>query len=646
MKNNFLKKLTQGLVMMLAIPLLTMCNNPEQKMDDNKAEAKVDATAGESKELMKRAEIDDKYKWDLTDLYADDAAWEADYKSLETMLPKIASFKGKLGNSAEMLLKYLKFEEELNTKFEKVHMYSSLNKDLDLKNEKYQGMYQRVMNLANQLSADASFIQPELLAIPDAKLKSFINSSPEMQHFSHYIDNMVRFKKYTLSEEEEKLMALAGPANQTFQTSYRQYTGADMVYPKVKDENGEEVQMSPARYYTAMTSKDRGYRERAYKAIYEPFMASKNLLSSNYNGHVQTHIFNAKARGYENSLQAALFQNNIPVDVYHNLVDAVNENLDPLQRWCSYKKKKLGVEKMHPYDTYVILFQATEKKYTPDEAMDLCLKALKPLGEEYIKDLKFAFDNRWVDFYETESKRSGAYSTGAAKGVHPYVLMNWGFTLNDVFTLAHEMGHNMHSWYTSNNQDFPYADYPIFVAEVASITNETLLMKYLIDNAETKEEKLFLIETGLNNIKGTFYRQTRFAQFEMEAHEMIEAGTPMTPDSYAKLFGDMYQKYWGPNMEVDEQERNSWPRIHHFYYNFYVYQYATSMAAAEALAAKMIDEGQPAIDKYLAFLKSGKTKYAIETLKVAGVDMTKKEPVLSLIKKANTLLDELEELDK
>jgi oligoendopeptidase F len=629
MKNNIFTKFMMGAIIMMITPFFAEL-----------------ATAQESSELMKRAEIDDKYKWDLTDLYADDASWEADFTKLEGLVKKVGSFKGTLGNSAASLQKYLKFEQEVSTMFEKIHMYSSLSKDLDLKNEKYQGMYQRVMTLVNKLGAEGSYVQPEMLAIPDAKLKSFINSTPELKHYAHYIDNMVRFKKYTLSEDEEKLMALAAPANQTFRTSYGQYTGADIKYPKVTDENGEEVQMSPARYYSAMTNKDRDYRERAYKAIYEPFMASMNMLSSNYNGHIQTHVFNAKARGYDNSLHAALFQNNIPVDVYKNLVNSVNENLDPLQRWCSYKKKKLGVDKMHPYDTYVILFQATEKKYTPDEGMALCLEALKPLGEEYIKDLKFAFENRWVDFYETDSKRSGAYSTGAAKGVHPYVLMNWGFTLNDVFTLAHEMGHNMHSWYTSNNQEFPYADYPIFVAEVASITNETLLMHYLIDNAETKEEKMFLLETGLNNLKGTFFRQTRFAQFEMEAHEMIEAGTPMTPDSYASLFGDMYQKYWGEDMEVDEQERNSWPRIHHFYYNFYVYQYATSMAAAEALAAKMIADGQPAIDKYLAFLKSGKTMYAIETLKVAGVDMTEKAPVLSLIKKANTLMDELEGLDK
>jgi oligoendopeptidase F len=645
MKNNMFTTLTKGLVIMLAIPLLTMCKDPEQKMEDKAADAPKEEVAAESKELPKRSEIDDKYKWDLTDIYETDEAWEADYKKLEGMVGKVASFKGTLGKSADNLYKYLMFEKEVSTLFEKVHMYSSLNKDLDLKNEKYQKMYQRVMNLVNILSEKGSYVQPEILAIPDNKLKEYVNSSDEMKHFSHYIDNMVRFKKFTLTENEEKIMALAGPANQTFQTSYRQFVGADMVYPKVKDENGEEVQMSPARYYSAMTNKDRGYRERAYKAIYEPFMASMNLLTSNYNGHVKTHKFNAKARGYDNSLHSALFQNNIPVDVYKNLVEAVNENLDPLHRWCSYKKQKLGVDKMHAYDTYVTLFQSTEKKYSPDEAMDLCLKALEPLGEEYIKDLRFAFENRWVDFYETENKRSGAYSTGAVKGVHPYVLMNWGYTLNDVFTLAHEMGHNMHSWYTSNNQEYPYADYPIFVAEVASITNEVLLLKYLIDNAETKEEKLYLIETGLNNIKGTFFRQTRFAEFELKAHEMIEADSAMTPDTYAKLFGDMYQKYWGSDMVVDEEEMNSWPRIHHFYYNFYVYQYATSMAAAEALAAKMITEGQPAIDKYLDFLKSGKTKYAIETLNVAGVDMTKKEPVLSLIKKANTLLDELESLE-
>lgn len=620
------------------------CGQAETDKETAGETAATEEAAKRTGELMKRSEIYPKYTWNLTDLYASDSDWEKEYKDIEKKAGQFESFEGKLGSSAATLEKFLNLDKELSEKLEKLRMYASLSKDLDLADAKYQAMYERLMNLYNKISESTSWVRPELLSIPQAKLESYIESSETLQHFRHYFDNILRFKPHTLPKEQELLLSMANPVEQTFMTNYRLWSNADIQFPKVKDENGNEVQMSHARYYSALTSLDRGYRERAYKAIYVPFMNNINFLASNYSGSIKAKIFNAKARNYENTLDAALFQNNIPVEVYQNLVNTVNENLDPLHRWAALKKKLLKINDLHPYDTYVTLFPAGKKEYTPDEAMEMCLEALKPLGEDYINNLKFAFENRWVDFYETKGKRSGAYSTGAAKGVHPYVLMNWGYTLNDVFTLIHEMGHNMHSWYTANNQEYPYADYPIFVAEVASITNESLLLNYLIENAETKDEKLYLIETALNNMKGTFFRQTRFAEFEMRVQSMMEAGEAFTPDKYAEVFGEMYKKYWGDEMVVDEEEKNSWPRIHHFYYNFYVYQYATSYAAAEAVAAKILNDGQPAVDKYLNFLKSGKSEYAIPTLKKAGVDMSTREPILAVINKANILLDQMEEL--
>ncbi len=640
---RFLKQNLAGIVLIMSIFLLTMCDTNEQP---GGGKASPEGKKAESGELMKRSEIDQKYKWDLTDIYESEDEWEADYKAAAEMVDEYSNFEGKLGNSAETLLDYLNFDREISNRLRKLYQFASLSKDLNLKETKYQGMFERIQNLQNKVETAKAFVRPEILSIGNDKLKSYISKNKSLQHFNHYFDNMLRFEPYTLSKSEEKILALAGSVEETFMKNYRLYTGADMEYPSVKDPEGNEIEMSPARYYSAMNSEDRAYRKRAYKAIYVPFTNSLNFLTSNYNGSIKANIFEAESRGFENTLEAALFRNNIPVEVYTNLVETVNKNLQPLQRWGELKKEVLGLEELHPYDVYVSLFPSVQKQYSPDDAMEILLEALNPLGDQYIKDLKYAFENNWVDFYETENKRAGAYSTGAVKGIHPYVLMNWGYTLTDVFTLAHEMGHNIHSWYTANNQEYPYDDYPIFVAEVASITNEILLLNYLINNAESKEEKMALIETELNRIKSTFYRQTRFAEFEMVAQKKIEEGAAITPDKYAELFGNMYQKYWGDDMVVDEEEKNSWPRIHHFYYNFYVYQYATSMAAAQAVAQQILDEGQPAIDRYLNFLRSGRSKYAIETLEDAGVDMTQPEPILAVIEKSKTLLDELDKLLK
>lgn len=597
-----------------------------------------------SGELIKRENIDDKYKWNLTDIYATEAEWEADFKWVENNVDKYKEFEGTLGSSADAFLKAIKFDEEVDIKLSRLHLYASLSKDLDLNDTKYQALYSRLMALATKVSTAGAYLRPEILAIPEEKLHSYLEEKEELNDYGQWLHELLRSKAHTLSKSEEEILAMAGEMSQVPYDVFSLFKNADIQFPKVKDENGNEIQISDGRYYAALYSNDRAYRERVYKGYYEPFNTYKNTLSAMFNGNLKVISFNAKARKYNTTREAALDANDIPVSVYDNLVKTCRDNADPLHRWCTLKKEVLGLDEMHPYDTYVTLFPSVTKEYTYDEGVALCLEALKPLGEDYINSLKKAFDNRWIDVYETKGKRSGAYSSGTTFGMHPYVLLNWNDQLNDVFTLAHEMGHNMHSYYTGLNQPYQYADYSIFVAEVASTMNEALLLDYLIEHASSKEEKLALIEKNLNNITTTFYRQTRFAEYEQMAHEKYAAGESLTPDKLSEYYGEMYQAYWGPDMVVDDEEKLTWARIPHFYYNFYVYQYATSFAASQALAAKVKEEGAPAIERYLTFLKSGNSKSPIDVLKYAGVDMTSPEPIMAVVKKMNDLLDQMEKL--
>ncbi len=596
-----------------------------------------------SGELPKRSEINPKYTWNLQDIYKSLDDWEKDFNWVKENIAQYKNFKGKVGNSAKELLATIKFDEKIDITLGKLALYASLAHDLDLGNQKYQVLYNRINDLASQASSESSFIIPEILQIPEDKLWSYVNEEPELKIYKHFFEDLLRSKKHILSPKEERIMALAQPLAEVPYNTFSLLKNVEAQYPTIKDESGEhEIQISDGRYYAALYSTNRDYRKRAYKAYYVPFMEYKNTFNSLLNGAIKANIFNAKARGYSSALEAALSPNNIPVSVYNNLIEVVNKNLDVLHRWAALKKRLLKYKELHAYDTYVTLFPESKSEYTYDEGVKLVLEALKPLGEDYIKNLKHAFENRWIDVYETKGKRSGAYSSDRGYGVHPYVLLNWNNQLNDVFTLAHEMGHNMHSHYSGTNQPYVYSDYSIFVAEVASTMNEALLLDYLIDHAKNKKEKLALIEKNLDNMTFTFFRQTRFAEFEKIMHEKTEAGEALTPDKLCKIYGDLYQRYWGPDMVVDKEETYTWARIPHFYYNFYVYQYATSFAASQALEAKVMKEGQPAIDKYLTFLKSGSSDYPIEVLKKAGVDMTSPEPILAVIAKMNKLLDEME----
>ena len=596
-------------------------------------------------EVPTREDIEEQYKWNLTDIYSSDEEWEIDFKFVEESIIGYAQFEGRITDSSVTLLACLKFDEEIGMKLERLYLYCMLAKDSDMRNTKYQGMDDRIKQIYSKVLTASSFIKPELLKTDEEKLIGLINSNPDLKIYKQSFDDLLRFRKHTLEREQEELLAMASEVTQVPYNTYSLFTNADLKFPKVKDEQGNELEMSHSRFYSALYSKDRSYRERAFKSYLKPFMENVNSFSSLFNGNLKSNIFYAKARKYNSAREAALFKNNIPISVYDNLVEAVNKNIAPMYRWASLKKKLLKIDELHPYDVYVTLFdQKLEKKYSYEESKQIVNDSLKIMGEDYLTSLNKAFDNRWVDVYETKAKRSGAYSSGTTFGVHPYVLLNWTDLLNDVFTLAHEMGHNMHSYYTGLHQPYTYANYSIFLAEVASTFNENLLLDHLIKISESKEEKLFLLEKYLNNITTTVYRQVMFAEFESLTHYKAESGEALTPDVLCKLYKDVYQKYWGPEMKIDEEESYTWARVPHFYYNFYVYQYATGFAASEALALKVKSDGEPAVQKYLDFLKAGSSDYPINILDKAGVNMNSQEPILAVTTKMNQIIDEIENL--
>ncbi len=595
--------------------------------------------------LPSRSEIEDKYKWNLNDIYASDEQWETDFNWVIGQIPEYKKYEGRLADSPSTLLACLRLDDSVGMKLERLYLYSMLSKDSDLRDNKYQAMDDRIKSLYSKITATSSFIKPELLSIPDEKLLKMISANEELKIYKHLIDDLLRTKAHTLSNKEEKILALAGEITQAPYSAYSMFTNADLKFPIIKDDDGNDVELSHARFYAAMYSGDREYRNRAFSGYLNTYKNYVNTFSSLFNSNLKTNIFNARSRNYISAREASLDKNNIPVSVYDKLVEAVNKNFEPMHRWAALKKKLLKVDELCPYDVYVTVFnQENEKKYPYEEAIELVLKSLEIMGSDYQESLRKAFGNRWIDVYETQAKKSGAYSSGTTFGVHPYVLLNWTDLLNDVFTLAHEMGHNMHSYYTGLSQPFPYANYSIFLAEVASTFNESLLLEYLINNSQKKDEKLFLLEKYLDNITATFYRQVMFAEFEMNTYQKTESGEALTPEILCKMYKDIYQKYWGPEMKVVKEEEYTWSRIPHFYYNFYVYQYSTGFAASEVLSNKVKSEGEPAVKRYIEFLKAGSSDYPINILKKAGVDMNSSEPVLAVTTKMNQILDEVESL--
>lgn len=596
-----------------------------------------------SKQLPKRDEIAVEQTWDVEAIFATDEDWEKEFKQLKEEIPKIQQYKGELGTSSEKLFQCFKYQNELSMEISKLYVYAHLKSDQDTTNSFYQGLNDRASTLATQFSNFSSFIIPELLSVSEEKINQFVDENDDLKIYKHALAETNRQRPHILSEKEEAILAQVSEVTQASATTFGMLNNADLKFPKVKDENGEEIEITHGRYLRFLESGDQRVREDAFKAVFQTYGKYKNTLASTLAGTVKKNLFEARIRIYESARQAALDDNNIPEVVYDQLVDTVNDHLHLLHRYVALRKKALKLDEIHMYDLYTPIVKEVKMEIPYQEAKELVTKGVAPLGEEYVKIIKEGFENRWVDVEENVGKRSGAYSSGTY-GTMPYVLMNWQNNVNNLFTLAHEFGHSVHSYYSRKNQPYHYSGYSIFVAEVASTCNEALLNDYLLKATEDKKKKLYLLNHFLEGFRGTVFRQTMFAEFEKLIHQKSSDGESLTPELLTTTYYELNQKYFGEEIVIDEEVGIEWARIPHFYYNFYVYQYATGYSAAMALSKQILTEGEPAVKRYLDFLKAGSSDYPIEVLKQAGVDMTSSEPIKEALSVFEKTLDEMEQL--
>lgn len=596
-----------------------------------------------AKELPKRSEVPVELTWRLEDIFATDEEWEKEFKQLQQEIPKAEQYKGKLGESADQLYAYLKLEDEIWNRLGKLYTYAHMRYDQDTTNSFYQGLNSQAENLATQASSAMSFAVPEILTIDEKRIDAFLEEKKELRLYKKVLDEINRQRPHVLSEKEEALLAEASDALSNPSQTFSMLNNADLTFPTVVNEDGEEVDLTHGRYSTFMKSKDRRVRKEAFQAMYETYGKFKNTFASTLSGNIKTHNFSAKVRNYDSARQAALNRNNIPEKVYDNLVEAVNEKLPLMHRYIKMRKKALQLDELHMYDIYTPLIQDVEMKITYEEAKDYVLKGLEPLGQDYIQIVKEGFENRWIDVVENKGKRSGAYSSGSYS-TNPYILLNWQDSVNDMFTLAHELGHSVHSYYTRKTQPYRYGNYSIFVAEVASTCNEALLNDYMIKNLEDEKQKLYLLDHFLEGFRGTVFRQTMFAEFEHDIHQREQNGEVLTAEHLTNIYYELNKKYYGEDIVHDEEIGLEWARIPHFYYNYYVYQYATGYSAATALANDILAGKDGAVDRYIEFLKAGSSDYPIEVLKKAGVDMTSKQPILDALDVFEEKLNEMENM--
>ncbi|QTL50227.1 MULTISPECIES: oligoendopeptidase F [Priestia] len=595
------------------------------------------------KKLPSRSEIKVEDTWKLEDIFASDDAWEKEFEEVKALIPQMEKFKGKLGESAQTLYDALQEQDELTMRVSKLYTYAHMRYDQDTTNSFYQGLNDRIKTLYTQIASALSYVTPEILSIEESKIKQYMTEHKELKLYAHALDEITRERPHILSESEEALLAQASEVLGSSSNTFGMLNNADLEFPSIKDENGEEVEITHGRYIRFLESSDRRVREEAFKAVYETYGKFKNTFASTLSGTVKKDNFSARVRHYNSARHSALSTNNIPEEVYDNLVKTVNDNLHLLHRYIDLRKKVLGIEELHMYDLYTPLVKDVKMEVTYEEAKDYILKGLKPLGEDYLNVLKEGFENRWVDVHENKGKRSGAYSSGTY-GTNPYILMNWQDNVNNLFTLAHEFGHSVHSYYTRKTQPYPYGDYSIFVAEVASTCNEALLNDYLLKTIDDEKQRLYLLNHYLEGFRGTVFRQTMFAEFEHDVHVRAQNGEPLTPELLTKLYYDLNKKYFGDNLVIDEEIGLEWARIPHFYYNYYVYQYATGFSAAAALSKQILEEGDAAVERYVGFLKSGSSDYPIEVLKKAGVDMTTSQPIEEALAVFEEKLTEMERL--
>ncbi|MGN1155704.1 MAG: oligoendopeptidase F [Agathobacter sp.] len=599
-----------------------------------------------AKELRNRKDIPDKYKWNMKDMFATDELWEEEAKQLLEMAKDLEKYQGRLGESAATLLEFFKKSDELKYHAERVIVYANQKYHEDTAVSKYQGYAAKADSISVALSSASSFMEPEILAMDEGVLNGFFEEEPGLAHYRRAVDNILREKEHIRSAEVEAVLALAGDMAMAPSNIFSMFNNADIKFPFVTDVEGNRIQITHGNYISLIENKDRNLRKDVFRGLYGEYKKHANSVAAMFQAQLKQENFYAKVRKYPSVRAMHLASGNIPESVYDNLIETVHKHLPAMHRYVSLRKKLLGVEHLHMYDLYVPVVEDTGKEYPYEVAKELVKKAIAPMGEDYVSVASAGMDRDWVDVYENENKRSGAYSWGAY-GTHPYVLLNHQGNLDSVFTLAHEMGHAMHSYYSDKKQSITYAGYLIFVAEVASTCNEALLMHYLLENCTDEADRKYLVNHQLESFRGTLFRQTMFAEFEKIVHQRIADGESLTKEDICKIYHDLNVMYYGPDMIVDEEIDYEWMRIPHFYTSFYVYQYATGYSAAMAFSKKILEEGKPAVDRYIEnFLSGGSSKDPIDLLKGAGVDMSTSAPVDDALCVFEDYLEKLESLVK
>lgn len=593
--------------------------------------------------LPKRNEVPLEHTWQLEDLFATDQLWEESLKKTKTLFPQLEAYKGTLHNGADTLYQCLNLSDEISYLVERIYVYANMRLHQDGGNSHYQSFADMSQSLVTDFSSSSSFIDSEILTICEETLITYLTSHKELELYKHYIENLLKLKEHILDSEMENVLAQVNELGKAPQTIYSMFNNADLVFPTIEDENGDQIQITHGRFLQFLESPNRAVREAAFKGVYNTYSAHKNMLASTFSANIKQFGFFARIRKFESAMEAALSSNHVPTSVYNTLIDTVHSNLHLMHNYVALRKKLLNIDDLHMYDLYTPMVQNIDMKISYDKAWDTILEALAPLGSEYISLLKIGKENRWIDIYENEGKRSGAYSWGAY-GTHPYVLLNHTNNVNSMFTLAHEMGHALHTHYSNTTQPYVYAGYTIFVAEVASTVNEALLMQYLLNKASNKKEKAYLINHFMEQFRGTLYRQTMFAEFEKTMHEKYQSGEALTVDTISTTYYNIVKQYHGDHIVVDQEISMEWARIPHFYTPFYVYQYATGFSAAIAISQRILKEGETAVKDYINFLKGGSSKHPLDLLKIAGVDMSSPKPIEEALSVFKQLLEEMNTL--
>ena len=592
--------------------------------------------------IKERCEIPQEYKWAIEDIFATDQDWENALEEAKTFPKIVASYKGKLSTSAKDLLSFIQFGEKMSTLFDSLINYAQRKLDEDTRKSQYQDMVARLMSVMVEVNSNGSFETPEILSMEDATIEQYLKEVPELQLYKLYLDRVREQKSHILSEEEERLISLTGKMSNSADTIFSMFNDADLTFDDTIDSNGSKHTLTHGTYTSLMQSKDRVLRKSAFDSLYSAYGKFKNTTSAILSSQVEQLTFHSKVRKYDSNLEASLSGNHVPVEVYHNLIESVHKNMHYMYQYAKLRKKLLGVDELHMYDMYVPLVNDYEVSIPFDMAKQEVEASLSVMGKEYVDIFKSAFTQKWIDIYENVGKCSGAYSAGAK--VHPYVLLNYNDTLDSEFTLAHEMGHAIHSYYSNKYQPEIYSNYVIFVAEVASTCNESLLMQYLLKHTDDKKRRAYLINYFLEQFRTTLYRQTMFAEFELKINTIVEQGQSLTADMLCEIYGELNKLYFGDDVVIDDNIKLEWSRIPHFYYDFYVYQYATGFSSAIALSRKILNEGEPAVKDYINFLKGGCSKDPVDLLKGAGVDIVSGDVVGDALKLFGELIDELDSL--